>query len=154
MSTSCLHPFRSDLPLTRKGGPSTVDTEDEALTRYLIRELKAARSTSLKPSACPYCQSHLTTLISRPHARMPMPTFRCTACLRQFNRLTGTPLARLRHADKLFKFVRLLSCQISYKEAAEILQVDYSAIANWAEKFRTWLLQLDPSGAQAGCRCR
>jgi hypothetical protein len=35
---------------------------------------------------------------------------------------------------------------LSYKEAAEILKVDYSAIANRAEKFRTWLLELDPSG--------
>ena len=35
---------------------------------------------------------------------------------------------------------------MSYKEACEILQVDYSAIANWAEKFRAWLLQLDPTG--------
>jgi len=77
---------------------------------------------------------------------MPMPAFQCDSCSRRFNRLTGTPRARLRHADKLFEFVRLLSSQMSYKEAAEILKVDYSAIANWAEKFRTWLLELDPSG--------
>ena len=77
---------------------------------------------------------------------MPMPAFRCNACRHRYNRLTGTPLARLRHADKLPEFVRLLSCQMSYKEAAEILEVDYTAVANWAEKFRTWLLALDPSG--------
>jgi Domain of Unknown Function (DUF746) len=35
---------------------------------------------------------------------------------------------------------------MSYKEPAEILKVDYLAIANSAEKFRTWLLELDPSG--------
>lgn len=94
-----------------------------------------------------YSQRRDTILLSRPHARMPMPAFRCTACRHQFNRLTGTPLARLRHADRLPQFVRLLSCQISYKEAAEILEVDYSAIANWTEKFRRWLITLDPTGA-------
>ena len=139
--------FRADLPLTRKSGPLKVHTEDAALTRYLVRALKEARSPSLKPPACPYCRSRLTILAGRPHARMPMPAFQCNSCSRRFNRLTGTPLARLRHADKLFEFVRLLSSQMSYKEAAEILKVDYSAIANWAEKFRTWLLELDPGGA-------
>jgi hypothetical protein len=76
-----------------------------------------------------------------------MPAFRCASCSRTFNRLTGTPLARLRHADTLYAFVKLLSFQMSYMEAGEILQVDYSAIANWAEKLRAWLLQLDPTGA-------
>jgi transposase-like protein len=146
MSASRPRNFRADLPLTRKSGPSKVHTEDTALTRYLVRALKEARSPSLKPPACPYCHSRLTILAGRPHARMPMPAFQCNSCSRRFNRLTGTPLARLRHADKLFEFVRLLSSQMSYKEAAEILKVDYSAIANWAEKFRTWLLELDPSG--------
>jgi transposase-like protein len=130
--------FRGDFPLTRKSGPLKVHTEDAALTRYLVRALKEARSPSLKPPACPYCRSRLTILAGRPHARMPLPAFQCNSCSRRFNRLTGTPLARLRHADKLFEFVRLLSSQMSYKEAAEILKVDYSAIANWGEKFRTW----------------
>jgi transposase-like protein len=147
MSASRPRNFRADFPLTRKSGPLKVYTEDAALTRYLVRALKEARSPSLKPPACPYCCSRLTILAGRPHARMPMPAFQCNSCSRRFNRLTGTPLARLRHADKLFEFVRLLSSQMSYKEAAEILKVDYSAIANWAEKFRTWLLELDPSGA-------
>ena len=138
--------FRSDLPLTRKSGAHAVDTEDKALTRYLGRVLQEARSPSLVPPACPSCASRQTILAGPPHARMPMPAFGCNACRRRFNRLTGTPLARLRHADKLPEFVRLLSCQMSYDEAAEILRVDYSAVANWAEKFRTWLLALDPSG--------
>ena len=138
--------FRADIPLTRKSSRPVELDEDTDLTRYLIRALKEARSTSLRPIACPHCHSRATTLVSRSHPRRPMPSFRCAACSRTFNRLTGTPLARLRHADRFYDFVRLLSAQMSYKEAAEILEVDYSAIANWAEKFRTWLLQLDPSG--------
>ena len=139
--------FRSDLPLTRKSGPFDVDTEDKALTRYLERVLRETRSLSLDPPTCPYCVSRLTILSIRPHARLPMPAFRCNACGKGFNRLTGTPLARLRHANKLPQFIRLLSCQMSYKQATEVLEVDYSAVANWAEKFRAWLLLLDPTGA-------
>jgi transposase-like protein len=131
--------FRSDLPQTRKSGPLAVDTEDKALTRYLERALRETRSLSLNPPACPYCVSRQTILSTRPHARLPMPAFRCNSCGKGFNRLTGTPLARLRHADKLPQFIRLLSCQMSYKQATELLEVDYSAVANWAEKFRNWL---------------
>ena len=139
--------LRADVPITRKSKRPHTPGEDAELTRYLTRALKEARSPTLKPIACPYCQNRATCLLSRPHPRMPMPSFRCGSCSRIFNRLTGTPLARLRHADRLYDFVRLLSAQMSYKEAGEILEVDYSAIANWAEKFRTWLLQLDPTGA-------
>lgn len=146
-STNQSRRFRGDVALTRKARAAAVDTEDVALTQYLLRELKAARSPSVKPPACVYCHSPNTVLAGRALARRPMPAFQCQSCLCRFNRLTGTPLARLRHGAKLPLFVRLLSCQMSYKEAAEILQVDYSAIANWAEKFRTWLLTLDPSGA-------
>jgi hypothetical protein len=90
MSASRPRNFRADLPLTRKSGPLKVHTEDAALTRYLVRALKEARSPSLKPPACPYCCSRLTILAGRPHARMPMPAFQCNSCSRQFNRLTGT----------------------------------------------------------------
>jgi transposase-like protein len=139
--------LRGDIPLTRKSKLSLAPDEDKELTRYLTRALKDARSMSLRPPACPHCHSLATILLGRPHARMPMPAFRCESCSKTFNRLTGTPLARLRHAEKLYGFVRLLSSQMSYKEAAEILQVDYTAIANWAKKLRAWLMQLDPTGA-------
>jgi transposase-like protein len=88
----------------------------------------------------------VTILATRVHARQPRPAFKCRTCERQFNRLTGTPLARLRHEAKLPFFVRLLSQQLSYAQAAERLGVDYTAVANWCAKFRLWLRQIDPTG--------
>ena len=128
-SNECIpRPFRGDLSRHRKGGPSTVNTEDEVLTRYLTGELKAARCLSMNRPVCPHCQSPFTIPVGRTHGcPCPISMHRLPAPVQPSN---GTPLARLRQADQLYEFVRLLSCQMSYKEAAEILQVDYSVIAN------------------------
>jgi transposase-like protein len=138
--------FDPHVPLFTKGRRPIPETEDRALTACVLRALREARSRSEVPPVCPHCGSRATILASRPHARMPRPTFRCRDCGRCYNRLTGTPLARLRHEDKLLAFARLLSQQISYAQAAARLDVDYTAIANWVAKFRLWLLQIDPSG--------
>ena len=138
--------FDPHVPLYTKGRRPIPETEDRALTAYVLRALREARSKSEVPLACPHCGSRATILAARPHARMPRPTFLCYDCGRRYNRLTGTPLARLRHETKLLAFARLLSQQISYAQAAKRLEVDYTAIANWTAKFRLWLLLIDPSG--------
>ncbi|AMP05794.1 DUF746 domain-containing protein [Collimonas pratensis] len=139
-------PFLVDQPQFRRAGGSYPDTEDKALTAFLERALAEAYSLDLQPIACPYCHSHHTSLTQKAHARSPRPAFYCGKCDKRFNRLTGTPLARLRHAEMMPAFVRLLSQQLPYEEACRRLGVDYKAIANWTKKFRLWLLQLDPSG--------
>lgn len=138
--------FDPNVPLYTKGKRPLPETEDRALTAFILRALREALSKSESPPACPHCASRATMLAGRPHARLPRPTFLCRSCKRRFNRLTGTPLARLRHGSKLLAFVRLLSQQLSYAQAAERLEIDYTAVANWSAKLRLWLLQLDPSG--------
>jgi len=139
--------FSADVPQFHKqNGAVLPDTEDIELTAFLSSALQEFYSLSEAPPPCPLCQSNNTELLSRVHARLPLPAFRCRACgLRQFNRLTGTPLARLRRA-KIPAFIRLLSQQMPYAEATRRLGVDYTAVENWTKKFRIWLLQLDPSG--------
>ncbi|WP_211474682.1 DUF746 domain-containing protein [Collimonas humicola] len=131
--------------LLQKAGDEFPDTEDLALTAYLERELAEVYSTSLHPPACPRCHSRRTELQQKPHARMTVPRFTCMTCRRTFNRIVGTPFVRLR-AAKLPLFIRLLSQQIPYEEAARRLGVSYTAIQNWTKKFRIWLLQRDPTG--------
>lgn len=138
--------FDPAIPLRRKVRRPLADTEDRALSAYALCALREARSCSERPFACPHCSSPDTLLATRAHTRCPRPSFKCRRCKRRFNRLTGTPLARLRHEDKLYAFVPFLSQQVSYAEVAEILEVDYSAIANWAARFREWLLVLDATG--------
>lgn len=138
--------FLVNQPQFRRAGGSYPDTEDKALTAFLERALAEAYSLDLHPIACPYCHSHHTSLTQKAHTRSPRPAFYCGKCEKRFNRLTCTPLARLRHAEMMPAFVRLLSQQLPYEEACRRLGVDYKAIANWTKKFRLWLLQLDPSG--------
>ncbi len=122
------------------------DTEDQQLTAYLQRELNEVLSMSVHPPACPYCASRYTKLAHRPNATITRPGFTCLTCQASFNRLTGTPLARLRQAHLMPAFIQLLSQQIPYTEASRHLGLEYNAIQNWTKKFRLWLLQLDPSG--------
>ncbi|WP_098495034.1 DUF746 domain-containing protein [Collimonas sp. PA-H2] len=138
--------FSADVPQFKQNGGVLPDTEDTELTAFLDDALQEIYSKSEVPPPCPFCKSTNTGLASRPHARLPLPSFLCRTCrLRQFNRVTGTPLMRLR-AAKLPAFIHLLSQQMSYAEAMRRLGVDYTAVENWTKKFRTWLLQLDPSG--------
>lgn len=138
--------FDVNQPQFRMAGGTFPDTEDQELTVYLTQELADMYSQSLHPIACPYCRSRRTLLGGRPHASMSIPRFRCMTCKRTFNRLTGTPLARLRNSTLMPAYIRLLSQQIPYEEACKRLGLDYSSIANWTKRFRKWLLQLDPTG--------
>jgi hypothetical protein len=42
--------------------------------------------------------------------------------------------------------IRLLSQQMTYRDAARLLDVSESMVARWVRVFRKWLLDLDPSG--------
>jgi transposase-like protein len=142
-TTSTGRQFLIDQPHVQREKSRYTDTEDIALTAYLERELAEVYSKNLHPPACPYCQSRRTVLQQKPYTRLPR--FACRTCKQTFNRVVGTPLFRLR-AAKLPLFIRLLSQQIPYNEAARRIGVNIISIQNWAKKFRMWLLQLDPAG--------
>lgn len=138
--------FDATLPLcaSRRAYP---DSEDIELTAYLEGLLAEYRSVQPGPvPACPHCQSSRTRFHCRPNQRHPLPLFKCRVCDRTYSRLTGTPLFKLRHADKMPAFIRLLSQQISIEEATKRLSVDYASISNWIARFRELLLLHDPSG--------
>ncbi len=80
-------------------------------------------------------------------SRSTVPQFGCHGCGRTFTRIVGTPMARLTRKDALPGFVRLLSQQRPVADAVRHLGLDERIVSNWVKKFRTWLLQLDPSGA-------
>jgi len=107
--------FLIEQPQFRMAGGTFPDTEDRELTAYLTREFDELYTQSLRPIACPYCDSRHTMVAGKPHAKMSIPRFICTACKRTFNRLTGTPLARLRNSVQMPAFIRLLSQQLPYE---------------------------------------
>ncbi|WP_211466523.1 DUF746 domain-containing protein [Collimonas silvisoli] len=134
-TTSTGRQFLIDQPHVQRARSEFADTEDKALTAYLERELAEVYSKSLHPPSCPYCRSPRTILQQKPHGCHPLPRFACRTCKQSFNRVAGTPLFRLR-AAKLPLFIRLLSQQIPYLEAARRLGVNIVSIQNWAKKVR------------------
>jgi transposase-like protein len=61
--------------------------------------------------------------------------YRCVACGRSFNALTGTPLARLRLRDKWLANLRCLIESIPVRAAAERVAVAKSTAFRWRHRF-------------------
>ena len=81
---------------------------------------------------CPHCSSDSVQGWGSAHG---LPRYRCNACKRTFNPLTGTSLARLRNKDKWFLFLRTLTQQKSIRKSAEICGIDNSTALRWRQRF-------------------
>jgi|KBSMisStandDraft_5_1062788.scaffolds.fasta_scaffold296216_1 transposase-like protein len=74
-----------------------------------------------------------------------MPRYRCKACRRTFNALTGTPLARLRMKDKWATQAEALIDGVTTAEAAKRCGVDYKTAFRWRHRFLQSLAADKPS---------
>ncbi|MBB3219266.1 IS1595 family transposase [Pseudoduganella umbonata] len=61
--------------------------------------------------------------------------YRCVACRRSFNALTGTPLARLRLRDKWLPYLQCLIDSITVRKAAARVAVAKSTSFRWRHRF-------------------
>ena len=66
--------------------------------------LRLIEEAAAKNRSCPDCGSHRCHRCGHANG---LQRYRCVACLRSFNALTGTPLARLRLRDKWLLYGRL-----------------------------------------------
>lgn len=82
---------------------------------------------------CPHCGS---PKVLRWGSARGLPRYRCSACRRTFNPLTGTSLARLRNKDKWFLFLRTTAQQKSIRKSAEICGIDNSTALRWRQRFQ------------------
>lgn len=122
------------------------ETEDTALTHYLMRVWRDLTSPSPIPvPRCPDCDG-LRIRGERPRGKSTLPKYFCHACKRSFNRLSGTPFARLHNYAKGEAMIPLLSRQMSMLQAGERLGRTPKAMLSWLLAFRRYLLELDPSG--------
>lgn len=61
--------------------------------------------------------------------------YRCKACRRSFNALTGTPLARLRHKDRWLAFADSLKDRMAVRRSARHCGVAASTAFRWRHRF-------------------
>jgi transposase-like protein len=95
---------------------------------------------------CPRCQGqHLY----RHGTKSGLQRFRCRACGRTFNSLTGTPLARLRHKEKWLDFGECMLDSRTVRKAAARLGVDKNTSLRWRHRFLT-LIKTDRPGCLNG----
>ena len=65
---------------------------------------------------CPHCKHDHITRWGNAHG---LPRYRCNACQKTFNTLTGTPLAHLRHRECWAQYAQALIDGLSVRKAAE-----------------------------------
>ena len=85
-----------------------------------------------KPLACPHC--HATKHYRHGHVH-GLQRYRCRACSRTFNALTGTPLARLRHKAHWLDYLDSMLDSRSVRRAADAVGVAGATSFRWRHRF-------------------
>jgi transposase-like protein len=99
---------------------------DQGRTAAVIEEAVAPRL------CCPRCQGKQ---LYRHGTKSGLQRFRCRACGRTFNSLTGTPLARLRHKDKWLDFSDCMLDSRTVRKAAACVGVAKNTSLRWRHRF-------------------
>ena len=86
------------------------------------------------PSACPHCQAPPEQLRPWGHSH-GLVRYRCLACKKTGNPLTGTPLARLRKRQQWQRFNQTLIDGLSVRQAAQCCGVDKNTAFLWRHRF-------------------
>lgn len=71
--------------------------------------------------------------------------YRCMACKRTFNALTGTPLAGLRHKDKWLSFLRTIGESLTVRRAATEVGINRKTSFRWRHRFLALIAKDHPN---------
>jgi transposase-like protein len=86
------------------------------------------------PRMCPCCQAPAEQLRAWGHSH-GLVRYRCRACGKTSNPLTGTPLAHLRKREQWLRFEQALIDGLSVREAAQCCGVDKNTAFLWRHRF-------------------
>jgi transposase-like protein len=84
--------------------------------------------------ACPRCRSQIFHRHGYVHG---LQRYRCVACSKTFNSLTGTPLARLRYKSKWLDYLDCLLDATTVRRAAAVVGVHRNTSFRWRHRFLT-----------------
>lgn len=90
---------------------------------------------------CPHC-AH--TRLYRHGQANGLQRYRCRACRKTFNALTGTPLAHLRHKSKWLGYLQALLASQTVRQAARELDVNPKTSFRWRHRFLEWIKEDRP----------
>lgn len=113
---------------TLQGMLSQLSQQDD------VSALKAFFSE--KCSNCPHCGS--TELYKHGQAH-GLPRYRCRACRKTFNPLTGTPLAHLRLRHKWLSYQQCLLDSLTIRKAAVAVDISRNTSFRWRHRFLGWV---------------
>jgi transposase-like protein len=88
-------------------------------------------------TAVPPCPSRCGRRVHRWGRNGGVQRFRCTACGRSFNALTGTPLARLRRRDLWLDHAQVLNEGLSIRAAGRRLGIHHNTTFRWRHRWLT-----------------
>ncbi len=91
---------------------------------------------------CPHCGHSHVHKHTQAHG---LQRYRCTFCRKTFNALTGTPLARLRHKNKWFKYLKALALSMTVRQAATEVDVHRNTAFRWRHRFLNWVKKDQPA---------
>ena len=92
--------------------------------------------------ACPHCHHRPCGRWGNAHG---LPRYRCSACGKTFNVLSGTPLARLRHRECWDEYAQALIDGETVRAAARRCGVHKNTAFRWRHRFLTLPASLKPS---------
>jgi transposase-like protein len=114
--------------------PTPFPTERDLLLAWA----RQTRWPSGQPVRCLHCRSER---VRRWGIRAGRQRYRCQACEKTFNDLTGTPLARLRQLPKLGSYVSAMAAGATLREAASQSGISLGTSFSWRHRL---LHAMDP----------
>ena len=85
---------------------------------------------------CPHCGHEQ---LHRHGQSDGLQRYRCRACGKTFNALTGTPLARLRHKAKWLGFLQTTLDSMTVRQAAREVDIHRHTSFRWRHRFLEWV---------------
>jgi transposase-like protein len=95
---------------------------------------------------CPHCGA---ARVHRSGSATGLKRFRCLACRRTFNALTGTPLARLRKRERWLPYLQCLLESRSVRDAARVTGVHPTTSFRWRHRFAPAVARVRPTRLSA-----
>ena len=115
----------------QQGEQVAAALQRRSLRQQTIAIIEARPRQSL---ACPRCSSSELHRHGQAHG---LQRFRCVPCGRTFNRLTGTPLARLRHKGRWLPYLAGMLASRTVRGGAALAGVHRNTSFRWRHRFLT-----------------